>query len=265
MVQRLAVLAFLLLASGCGSSSSSGPTPPAPAPVPPLVIRDGWTEALVSAVAQPPDGLMGSRLLLTAPGYLDRETTRNGSVVYLWPGESGYVGQLVYSVHGRLVKWTSGRLNVALGPFQESEVGPAASEVGAKTGMVVEFAESGQVRLSVDPADPSVQGARAATYLEMSGSVVTGARVVCRSRGDCLAFSTLLHELGHVVGLSHVDDPTSVMFPSSTTRPDTFSANERVTLRLMYAHRFPGNLPPDRDPGLGASSSPYPQTIVIRD
>jgi hypothetical protein len=84
--------------------------------------------------------------------------------------------------------------------------------------------------------------------------------------------SVMLHEMGHLIGLSHSRDLGDAMFtaacPSWTgtfgdVEADTFSARERLVL-LMMLQRNAGNAFPDNDaPGAPASGAPGGRTVIV--
>jgi hypothetical protein len=42
----------------------------------------------------------------------------------------------------------------------------------------------------------------------------------------------LAHELGHMLGLSHVDDPTNMMYPSALSAAQAFTPEQQETMRV---------------------------------
>lgn len=75
--------------------------------------------------------------------------------------------------------------------------------------------------LMIDSADPQLPALR--TYV--SGEVVLDgpqlSDVLKRpGGGPAMVRAVLLHELGHLVGLAHVDDPAQLMYPTASTRTD---------------------------------------------
>ena len=68
---------------------------------------------------------------------------------------------------------------------------------------------------------------------------VTGVVAVDAARDDTLApgfggnsmGALLMHELGHVVGLDHVDDPTQLMYPSVTAKPARYGSGDLAGLQ----------------------------------
>jgi len=55
------------------------------------------------------------------------------------------------------------------------------------------------------------------------------------------------HELGHVMGFRHTDNPADVMYRASTTCDQAISARERAAAAIAY-RRPEGNTDPDSDP-----------------
>ncbi len=68
----------------------------------------------------------------------------------------------------------------------------------------------------------------------------------------------LLHELGHAVGLRHVDDPTQVMWPQTTNAVSQFGAGDRAGLRALGAEA--GCLPAPRPREVRTSGSGVPSS-----
>jgi hypothetical protein len=59
------------------------------------------------------------------------------------------------------------------------------------------------------------------------------ARVLSVPGGDAVAEAIVLHELGHLVGLGHVDDPTQLMFPTTDGQVTDYAAGDRLGLRQL--------------------------------
>jgi predicted Zn-dependent protease len=62
-----------------------------------------------------------------------------------------------------------------------------------------------------------------------------------RKAGCYSVYDTFIHEVGHVLGLSHSDDPKSLMSPSSTTDPVEASSKTQTKEDLKVLRRFYGN------------------------
>ena len=275
------------LGQACGSPSSpsaaSAPQPAAtPATEAPAVI-DGWTGQPVGAAVTPPTVGYWDAILVTAPGYLPREQMYVRQPIHLWPAERAYVRQLVYweftDGSFRSVRWE--------GPFTVTLGGglPDDQEVVAKTRYVVdELIRRTQLPITIGPGgpcvikiDPSVEkrGFVATADLSFRGATIVGATVSFIGRGEILGrrlradyADTLLHEMGHVMGLRHSIDAHDVMAPGGgpgRTGGSAFTHNEAVALHMMYNHRSAGNRFPDRDPQMAAASAATPRLTVIRD
>lgn len=94
---------------------------------------------------------------------------------------------------------------------------------------------------------------------EGSGSVFVSAQVVLnRDRGLAPGFATrssswgatLMHELGHVVGLDHVDDPRQLMYPYPGRGPVAFADGDLAGLEELGASQ-------------GCSPSPSPGPVEV--
>lgn len=276
---RTTAAGLALAVAACGGSSPSGPSalstpPPAPA------FLDGWTEEAVAAEIVPSAPAIGAQVTVRAPGYLPREATFDGQPLYLWPQEEAYVRQTAYGIAGRLLRWTAPGFTVLLPEGVDpgaDQVQIPLAEIAFRTGLAViataDPKEQHDVVCAIDPADPGLTpGATGATYLMRTGSTIVGARLVFASRADLLGIrpagrgNLLLHELGHAVGLGHVQVDGAVMQQFSSGQSQEFTHDEQISLKLMYRWRRPGNSPPDRDPSLtGGASAGGQRTIVVID
>jgi hypothetical protein len=292
MEQRSRCFAVLLLWAvvtiNCGGGHGgqvAGPTPgPGPAatptpPPPPPEFRDGWSEENIAAEIDPAAPGVGVRTLVKASGYLQREALFDGKPYYLWPGDESYARALVYTEYSpgqRLSRWEQG-FQIAGGP--ELAVDPrvpgiladAAAEASRATGLPISIRESGSVTVILDPAEPyfATHDAVAFTRLGFSGNAIVSARIFFRDlkyllgTGNRVRTNTVLHEIGHVLGLGHSPDGRDVMHVDGLrTDARQFSDREQVLLRMMYRWRKPGNAAPDRDAALEAALEGY-TTVMI--
>ena len=287
----LAVAAPLILGPACGGSSSPSSPSPAPRPTPtptpatgpqaPAVI-DGWSEATLPAEATPATVSSGDRVTVTAPGYLIRDQLFSGAPIALWPADPGYVQELVYDWElgdgaFAMVRWTESftvTLEAALAedPAIVAKAEGVVQEMSRWTGFAISLGPGGAVTVILDPTVED-EGAVAEARVSLVGARMTGAEVAFAHQrelagGPAADFSnTLLHEMGHVIGLAHSPDPNDVMTPGAG--PGTFfqayQVNETIALHMMYAHRSPGNQHPDTDAGLAAAAGAGSRVVVIRD
>jgi hypothetical protein len=224
---------------------------------------------------------MGTRTAVTASGYLVREALFDGSPYYLWPADDeAYVQALVYNEFmpgRRLTRWEQGFDVTAtpelLGDARiRSIIEDAVAESSRASGLSISVRSSGTVTVVVDPTDPYFDAGTSVAFARRTfrGNVVTGAQVVfldlkyLLATGNRVRTNTMLHELGHVLGLGHSIDEADVMYVDGKRTDDRrFSERELVTLRMMYLRRRPGNTAPDRDPGLGPAAPAASTAITI--
>ncbi|WP_320536567.1 matrixin family metalloprotease [Pseudarthrobacter sp. IC2-21] len=73
-------------------------------------------------------------------------------------------------------------------------------------------------------------------YVLVAGQVTLDApglqEILSRSDGSLLVRAIIMHELAHVLGLDHVDDPTQLMYEENTGQFD-FAAGDRAGLALL--------------------------------
>ena len=280
-------LAGLWLPACGGGRSPSAPSvpvgPPAtPAPVPLPVAHDGSTHEVVFAQITPATPRLGEAVSATAPSYLMREQAFDGTALFLWPAEQEYVNQLVYHLQFtddsyRMVRWASGFTVTLDGDLAQNDTvlrktQEVVAEVVRRTGLPVSVGPGGACRILIDPTILDDDAIGQASWTFRGATIVSAevkfARVQEISGGVNADYAnTLLHEMGHVMGLGHSPSTRDVMTPGSGpgTRVGEFQPSEAVTLHMMYGHRVAGNLPPDRDPALSGRSSAAPRTVVIRN
>ena len=288
---RRAALPILLCVTGCGGGGGSSapsnvpvaaPTPtPAPTPAPALITRNGWTEEGVTADVAPPSPAVGTAVTVQAPGFLVREQRFDGTPLFLWPSEEAYVRQLVYDWEFsdgifRMIRWTQPFTvsldgDLATDPAVVAKAEEVTAHITQITGLPIAVGPGGPVKILINPAILD-EGAIAKTLLTSRGAAITEATIEFADRQEVSGGSgsdyrnTLLHEMGHVMGLAHSASNRDVMTPAEGpgTKEGVFQTQEATCLHMMYAHRQPGNLPPDRDAALGTATSEV-RRFVIRD
>lgn len=260
---RKAALALVVMAgvgAGCGGGATSSPTVASPVVAPtPLSVAatlDGITGATVRAQVQP-----GDPVAVSADGYLTRRQPLS-STVWLWPQTEDYVKATVYSSGDFcMIRWAEGstlRLAFAAGLSRyDGFLAEMAAEAARWSQLPVIALPAGDqtanVTFAVDPAANVDASALALTYR-------TYAAGSCRIIGALVTFrearnidggqrnNTLLHEIGHVLGLAHSPDPNDVMsVDAKRTNDRAFGGQERLALTMMYVRRKAGNIFPDTE------------------
>jgi hypothetical protein len=264
----------LLVACG-GSGPSATPTVPAavatPAPVAAAPeVRNGETGAPVAnAVATPAQVLPGAAVAVSAPGFLRRQQLFTaGTPIFLWPQDEPYVAAIVYGGgEFGLIRWTGG-FRVKPWPGTEEKIAVVVAEASRVSGLPITMTTTGpaEVEIVYDPAEPALADltALAVTFRSYSGFNITRSRIVFRNLGEFLGNSrqnggrtnTALHEMGHVLGLSHSISYHDVMSNENDRNPGlTYGPGETLALRMMYNYRAPGSAFPDRAPGVPTATA----------
>ena len=284
------LLLFPFAVTGCGGGGGSSapskvpvaaPTPaPTPTPLAAPVTRDGWTEQGVTAEVAPPSPSNGATITVQAPGYLVREQRFDGSPIFLWPGEEAYVRTLVHDwefTDGtfRMIRWTqpfrvSLDGDLAVDPAVLAKTEEVTAQITQITGLPIAIGPGGEVTIRINPSILD-EDAIGRTSLDTRGAVITGATVEFADRQEISGGrgsdyrNTLLHEMGHVMGLSHSGSDRDVMTPGAGpgTKEGVYQPGEATALHMMYHHRQPGNLPPDRDAALGTMSSEVRRFVIV--
>ena len=96
-----------------------------------------------------------------------------------------------------------------------------------------------------------MSGRAGLAYRTVTGSTITGGKIVFASFDVARMTTVVTHELAHMFGLEHSSDPGDLMYPIVSTFK-SFSPREQLVIELMLLRR-PGNQFPDNDrDGVGA-------------
>jgi hypothetical protein len=260
-VRRLGLLlAILALPSGCGGGG--GPA----APSGPAQVVDGITGAPVAG--GPVSAGPGDPVTVERAGYLRRDTiVPRDAILTLWPvsADEAFVRTLVYSEPGagnRLLRWPTTTVTVPR-DF------PADVIAAVQPWVALVPSDAPLMTIRIDPSDPAWAQFTPDTIgfalreVAQSDARIVSVRLVFRSAGAVRVPGSLLHEVGHGLGLGHSARRQDLMFPSTQRATTTFGADERILLTMMYRHRRPGQVAPDNDQALGQAAGAGPTTWTI--
>jgi hypothetical protein len=249
---RLVLLLPLLPLAGCGGGGGSA------APSASVSVVDGVTGSAATGASV--SGRPGDSVTIERIGYLRRDTVvpRDG-VVSLWPitVDETYVRTLVYAesaLRNRLVRWP-GRTITVPRDFP-SDVADAV-----RPWVTLVPSDTPQVTIVIDPSNPTfaqyppdVIGVTLSQVAEADAHFISS-QIVFKTEADRRLPGSLAHEFGHALGLNHSARQQDLMFPTTARTTTVFSADERVLLTMMYAHRRPGQIAPDNDQALGQAGT----------
>jgi hypothetical protein len=284
-MRRTLPVLLLVGLSACGGGSNTPTALPSAGPPPTTLsaaptFLDGVSGAPVGAQIAPASPASGQAVTVTAPGYLTRRQLFTGAPFQLWRATEDYVHEFAFTEFNdgsfRTTKWAQPFVvtldgDLATNAAVVAKTREVIAEVQRTTGMAVTLGTGGAVVIKIDPGLLETEEAVGLARMRFQGANVVGAELVFASRSEIVGSAradyanTLLHEMGHALGLDHSKDTRDVMTPGSGpgTRVGTYQEGEATALRMMYVHRAAGTYFPDRDPGVAAASAARPLRTVI--
>jgi hypothetical protein len=208
---------------------------------------------------------------IESPRFIPRRTTARPGTVTLWPrGEAypdSYVRALLYQrayqthesalgAQAPMRRVIAASVDIVPAPALYND--PAARLAHEQAAASLTEATDGQVVFNVRATaatgilvrsfvDATLPAGDALTDRDLRGDTIVGGRIGYGSIGVARSARFIAHELGHLLGLEHSTVRTDLMYYAvDRDRPPVFSANERLTIRLLL-QRAPGNRFPDTD------------------